>query len=52
MKDFMVPAIEVVRFEQKDIVTSSVPCECVSCDICDYGNHCACNDFGTAGSNG
>jgi len=45
MKAFTVPAMEVVRFEQKDIVTASA-CVCDECTVCPTGkNDCSCFDF-------
>ena len=46
MKKFMVPEVEVVRFNQKDVIVAST-CVCVDCpDGCPEGkNNCQCVDF-------
>ena len=46
MKVFEVPAVEVVHFDQKDVIVTSIPCKCVDCGECgDDKNNCPCNDF-------
>ena len=45
MKKFEVPTLEVVRFNQKDILTTS-SCWCDACTVCPEGkNDCMCFDF-------
>jgi hypothetical protein len=49
MKVFEVPQVEVIRFEQVDVLTSScledVPCK--TCPGCPPGSYdCGCYDFG------
>lgn len=44
MKKFEIPEVEVVSFEKKDIITTSVPCKCVECTVCPEGNDCELND--------
>lgn len=39
MKEFMKPEVEIVYFNQKDIITES-PCPCVQCGVCPEGDHC------------
>ena len=44
MKKFEIPEVEVVRFVQKDIITSS-SCVCVDCTVCPPGsNNCKYHD--------
>ena len=38
MKKFEIPVVEVVRFVQKDIITSS-SCVCVDCKVCPPGSN-------------
>ena len=45
MKKFEVPEVETVYFEQKDIITESVPCGCVECTVCPDGkDNCTMDD--------
>ena len=45
MKKFEKPEVVVVKFEQKDIIATSL-CECDDCGVCEEGkNHCPCVDF-------
>lgn len=43
MKIFKVPMVEIVYFDQKDIIATSA-CFCVECLTCEEGNDCKCND--------
>lgn len=45
MKEFVIPDIEIIRINQKDIIVTST-CVCVDCTICPPGsNNCQCVDF-------
>ena len=45
MKAFKVPVIDVIRFGQENIVSTS-PCWCHDCGDCTEGNYdCSCYDF-------
>lgn len=46
MKKFMVPEVDVVRFNQKDVIATSL-CTCVDCkEGCPEGkDNCQCVDF-------
>ena len=47
MKMFQVPEVELVRFDQKDVIATSSLCPgCDTCTICPEGkNDCRCYDF-------
>lgn len=43
MKAFKVPQVEIILFEQRDIITTS---KCDDCGVCPAGkNDCRCYDF-------
>ena len=45
MKEFKAPKLEVVYFNQNDVIATS-DCRCVTCTICPPNkNDCACYDF-------
>ena len=46
MKVFEVPQVEIVRFGNADVLTTSCPtdCTCVECLPCEAGNHCTYYD--------
>lgn len=46
MKVFEAPQLEIVRFGQKDMLTTSCPpdCICVECLPCEDSNHCTYYD--------
>lgn len=45
MKAFKAPVVEIVYFDQKDIIVTSL-CVCVECTTCTEGkDDCACYDF-------
>lgn len=45
MKEFKNPEIEVVYFNQDDVIATSL-CPCDKCPDCEDGkNHCPCFDF-------
>ena len=39
MKEFIIPEVEVVVFDQKDVIVTST-CGCVSCIPCPEKDHC------------
>jgi len=41
MKAFVIPEIEIVRFEQKDVITTSQVCGCVECPQCPEKDSCS-----------
>lgn len=44
MKKFETPMVEIVYFDQKDVIATST-CPCVECDICPEGkNSCPLHD--------
>ena len=52
MKTFQEPEVEIIRFDQKDIIATS-SCVCDACTVCPEGkNDCRCYDFGGGYSNG
>lgn len=52
MKAFKIPAMQVIRFEQGNIVSTSV-CRCVNCTVCPEGkDNCFCVDFCTTNYSG
>jgi uncharacterized protein CbrC (UPF0167 family) len=40
MKEFKAPQFEVIHFGNKDLMTSSIDCDCVECLPCEHGNDC------------
>lgn len=44
MKKFEIPMVEIVYFDQKDVIATSV-CGCVECTVCPEGkNNCPTHD--------